>query len=48
MLERLLERFETHEGVVFESLGDLARRWKAENPLEEWKAANSLYAGRTG
>lgn len=48
MLERLIDHFGSHDGVVFESLGDYVHRWKAANPLEEWKAANPLYAGRTG
>ena len=39
MLERLIDYFEAHDGVVFESLGDYVRRWKAANPL---------YAGKTG
>ena len=46
MLERLIDFFETFEGVVFESLGDYAKRWKTENPLEDWKTANPLRAGR--
>ena len=45
MLERLIDHFSGHSGVVFESLGDYAKRWKTANPLEEWKAANSLYSG---
>jgi hypothetical protein len=48
MLERLIDYFEGREGVVFETLGEYVERWKADNPLEKWKAANSLYAGDTG
>ena len=32
MLERLIEHFESHDGVVFEALGDVAARWTKENP----------------
>src|SRR5215218_1565835 len=28
MLERLIDHFSGHSGVVFESLGDYAKRWK--------------------
>ena len=48
MLERLVDHFEAHGGVVFESLGDYARQWKSENPLEAWKDENPLYARRAG
>ena len=45
MLEGLIDHFETHEGVVFETLGDYVERWKAENPLDRWASENPLYAG---
>jgi peptidoglycan-N-acetylglucosamine deacetylase len=40
LLERLLRHFESREGVVFEPLGDYARRWRGEHPLDEWKRAS--------
>jgi peptidoglycan/xylan/chitin deacetylase (PgdA/CDA1 family) len=45
MLERLLDHFERHEGVVFEPLGEYARRWRSEEPLEVWKKANPAFVG---
>ena len=33
MLERLIRHFREHEGVVFDTLGTVATRWKAENPI---------------
>lgn len=47
MLERLIDHFGTHEGVVFESLGDYVGRWRAENPLDRWACENPLYASET-
>jgi peptidoglycan-N-acetylglucosamine deacetylase len=44
MFERLIEHFGSREGVVFETLGDYAQRWKTHNPVDEWKVANPLYA----
>ena len=32
MLERLIRYFAGHDGVVFETLGSVASRWKANNP----------------
>lgn len=32
MLERLITYFREHDGVVFDTLGTVAARWKAENP----------------
>jgi peptidoglycan-N-acetylglucosamine deacetylase len=40
LLERLIRHFENHDGVVFEPLGDYARRWREANPPETWKRAN--------
>jgi hypothetical protein len=45
MLERLISHFENQDGVVFEPLGDYARRWRDENPLEAWKKANPAFVG---
>lgn len=36
MLDRLIRHMKQFDGVVFESLGDAARRWKAANPLAQW------------
>ena len=45
MLERLLDYFAGHDGVVFESMGRYVERWRAANPLEAWKAANPDLTG---
>jgi peptidoglycan/xylan/chitin deacetylase (PgdA/CDA1 family) len=36
MLDRLIRHMQQFDGVVFEPLGDYARRWRAANPLEQW------------
>jgi peptidoglycan-N-acetylglucosamine deacetylase len=36
MLDRLLGKMSEHEGIVFESLGASAERWRAANPVEQW------------
>jgi peptidoglycan-N-acetylglucosamine deacetylase len=45
MFERLLDYFRQHPGVQFEPLGEYVRRWKAENPVDDWKKANPTLAG---
>jgi peptidoglycan/xylan/chitin deacetylase (PgdA/CDA1 family) len=45
MLQRLIDHFRSHDGVSFETLATVAARWKAANPLEEWKARNPVYTG---
>ncbi|UGS38310.1 polysaccharide deacetylase family protein [Capillimicrobium parvum] len=45
MLQRLIDHFKAHEGVVFERMSDAAERWKAENPVAKWKAENPIYTG---
>ena len=45
LLERLIDHFERHDGVVFETLGDYATRWREGNPMERWKKANPSFAG---
>lgn len=45
LLERLIDHFASREGVVFETLGDYARRWRERNPVESWKQANPSFAG---
>lgn len=44
MLERLVEHFK-RANMRFERLQDVAARFKDENPLEEWAAANPLRSG---
>jgi peptidoglycan/xylan/chitin deacetylase (PgdA/CDA1 family) len=44
MLDRLVGHFK-QAGVRFERLQEVAARFKDENPLEEWAAANPLRAG---
>ncbi len=44
LLERLLEHFSS-KGVLFEPIGDYVVRWKQNNSLEEWKAANPQLTG---
>jgi hypothetical protein len=46
MLERLIEHFKVHEGVVFETMGAYAKRWKYANPIDHWKQKNP--ADRSG
>jgi peptidoglycan-N-acetylglucosamine deacetylase len=45
MLEGLVEHFESHDGVVFEPLGEYGARWAAANPVENWLATNPVHAG---
>jgi len=44
MLERFIKHLQSHEGVTFSTMGDCARRWKAEHPFPE--AAAHLSKGR--
>jgi hypothetical protein len=44
-LEELIEHI-TRRGGVFESLGDVAGRWRRANPLAAWMEANPLRTGR--
>lgn len=46
LLERLLDYYASHAGVVFESMGDYVARWAGENPLAEWAAANADLTGK--
>jgi peptidoglycan/xylan/chitin deacetylase (PgdA/CDA1 family) len=45
MLERLIQHMRGRVGVTFETIGDYADRWKAENPVDEWTAKNPTLAG---
>lgn len=47
MLERLIEHFKEHEGVVFETMSTYAKRWKYENPIDHWKHENPADRGRS-
>lgn len=44
MLDRLMSAMAERDGVTFEPYGDYARRWREGNPLEVWKAGDSLHA----
>jgi peptidoglycan/xylan/chitin deacetylase (PgdA/CDA1 family) len=44
MLDRLLSSMGSFAGVVFEPLGDFARRWREANPLSDWVAGDSTHA----
>jgi peptidoglycan/xylan/chitin deacetylase (PgdA/CDA1 family) len=44
MLDRLLGSMSAYAGVVFEPLGDYARRWREANPLAAWVDGDSLHA----
>ena len=48
MLEGLVEHMKAQDGVVFESLGAYAERWRAENPVDRWLATNPIQAARPG
>jgi hypothetical protein len=43
MLDRLTGVM-AERGVVFESYGDYARRWRAANPLTSWVEGESVHA----
>lgn len=45
MLERLIRRFMSHEGVRFATLRDYAARWQAANPLTVWSRQNPQRRG---
>jgi len=45
MLERLLDYYADHAGVLFEPMGDFVARWAAEHPLAEWVAAHPDITG---
>jgi len=45
MLERLIEHFKSHDGVVFETMSSYAQRWKEENPLSRWSRENPAQRG---
>jgi len=45
LLDRLLGHMRERDGVVFETLGAYAERWRAANPLESWKAGHPDLTG---
>lgn len=45
LLERLLDYYASHPGVVFESMGEYVSRWRRENPLRTWIEANPDLTG---
>lgn len=45
LLERLIDHFKRQDGVTFESLGEYARRWREQNPVQAWKKANPTFVG---
>lgn len=45
MLERLVDHMRDTHDVVFETMGSYAQRWRADNPIDAWKAANPLRTG---
>jgi peptidoglycan/xylan/chitin deacetylase (PgdA/CDA1 family) len=45
LLDRLLGHMAERDGVAFETLGDYAARWRAENSLEQWCKANPDLTG---
>jgi hypothetical protein len=45
MFESLLDYFLSFGDVRFEPLGDYVERWKDDNPVEVWAAANRALAG---
>lgn len=44
MLERLMEHIAGHDGAVFETIGEYVDRWRAANPLDDWKAEHPEHA----
>lgn len=40
MFEQLLRYMKDQSGVTFKTMGDYAKQWKAQNPLQDWKAKN--------
>lgn len=45
MLERLVDHMRETTDVTFRTMGDYARHWRSENPLDAWKDANPLRTG---
>ena len=45
MLERLIVDFKARDGVVFDTLGGYAEKWRAANPLDQWLNSGSVHIG---
>lgn len=45
MLERLVDYFASHDGVVFERVVDYVQRWKTAYPVPIWKSQDPVQAG---
>jgi peptidoglycan/xylan/chitin deacetylase (PgdA/CDA1 family) len=45
MLEELIQHFRDAPNVRFERLGDYAKRWREEHPVDDWKERNPHYTG---
>jgi hypothetical protein len=45
MLERLIEHIERLGDAVFEPLEAYARRWRSDNPLDQWLASDPVTRG---
>ncbi|MBS1888519.1 MAG: polysaccharide deacetylase [Actinobacteria bacterium] len=48
MLDELIQYMASHQGVVFESLGAYQERWRAANPLAEYRRRGSIHAPLRG
>jgi peptidoglycan/xylan/chitin deacetylase (PgdA/CDA1 family) len=46
MLDRLIRHMRQFDGVVFEPLGDYARRWRSANPLAQWLTEGHPQSGQ--
>lgn len=44
MLERLMQHIAGHDDVAFETLGAYVDRWRAANPLHQWRDEHPEYA----
>lgn len=45
MLERLIGHIERLADAVFEPFEAYARRWRSDNPLDQWLASDPVHAG---
>jgi peptidoglycan/xylan/chitin deacetylase (PgdA/CDA1 family) len=45
MLEELIVHMQSREDVAFETMVDYADRWKAANPVDDWRVANPERVG---
>jgi peptidoglycan/xylan/chitin deacetylase (PgdA/CDA1 family) len=47
MLDGLIDHMRGQPGVVFEPMHAYAQRWRAANPLEDWKRSDSVHVGHS-